>query len=416
MVMATELVKASQGRILGAASGFILPAVIADQGDKAAERFFTFFTDTIPNANTRAAYYRNVMRFFAWTHAKGLSLPTIKSYHVSGYLAELANEHATPTVKQHLASLRMLFDWLITGQVIDANPAAAVRAAKHVVKKGKTPVLKADEARELLDSIPLMIGPEPKDGEPDSRPPSLIGLRDRVLIAVMVFSFARIGAALGMKVEDYYTEGRRAWFRLHEKGGKRHEVPAHHNAEDYLDAYIAAAGIAGEGNPPLLLHRPAPPVHRPTDAPDRCLADDQTPCPGHRPAGGLCNHTFRVTGITAGVRIRSGRQRSDPQRPDRRARPGRGRRRRAGTNARGVLALPRGQTDLEVFVEKLLNRSDPERLNRSDPERLDPERLQVEHRVFPWCDCLIPGNSQRAPGRSSAISGGADPQRGGSSG
>jgi integrase/recombinase XerD len=65
MVMATELVKASQGRILGAASGFILPAVIADQGDKAAERFFTFFTDTIPNANTRAAYYRNVMRFFA---------------------------------------------------------------------------------------------------------------------------------------------------------------------------------------------------------------------------------------------------------------------------------------------------------------------------------------------------------------
>jgi len=99
------------------------------------------------------------------------------------------------------------------------------------VKKGKTPVLKADEARELLDSIPLKLGPEPKEGEEHNRPPSLIGLRDRALIAVMVFSFARIGAALDMKVEDYYTEGRRAWF-LHEKGGKRHEVPAHHNAED----------------------------------------------------------------------------------------------------------------------------------------------------------------------------------------
>ena len=274
------------GALTTGGSGFILPAVIADQGDKAAERFFTFFTDTIPNANTRAAYYRNTMRFFAWTHAKGLEPARdqeLSRLRLPGRAGD--RSHATPTVKQHLASLRMLFDWLITGQIIEANPAAAVRAAKHVVKKGKTPVLKADQARELLDSIPLKIGPEPKEGEPDNRPPSLIGLRDRALIAVMVFSFARITAALGMKVEDYYTEGRRAWFRLHEKGGKRHEVPAHHNAEDYLDAYIAAAGIADdEEDPPLPLHRPAPPAHRPPDAPHRRLADDQTPSPGHRPA------------------------------------------------------------------------------------------------------------------------------------
>ena len=136
--MPSEIVPSSSAGAVTTGSGFILPAVIADWGDKAAERLFTFFTDTIPNKNTRSAYHRNTMRFFAWTHAKGLSLPAIKSYHVSGYLgAELANEHATPTVKQHLASLRMLFDWLITGQVIDANPAAAVRATKHVVKKGK---------------------------------------------------------------------------------------------------------------------------------------------------------------------------------------------------------------------------------------------------------------------------------------
>src|SRR5208283_5097460 len=101
----------------------------------------------------------------------------------------------------------------------------------------------------------LKIGPEPKEGEEDNRPPSLIGLRDRALIAVMVFSFARIGAALGMKVEDYYTEGRRAWFRLHEKDGKRHEVPAHHNAETYLDAYIEAAGIADARESPLFRFR-----------------------------------------------------------------------------------------------------------------------------------------------------------------
>src|ERR1700677_381513 len=152
--MSTELTTVTPaGALATSGPSFVLPAVIADQGDKAAERFFTFFTDTIPNANTRTAYYRNTMRFFAWTHARGLSLHAIKSYHVSAYLAELTAEHATPTVKQHLASLRMLFDWLITGQVLEANPAAAVRAAKYVVKKGKTPVLNADEARQLLDSI-----------------------------------------------------------------------------------------------------------------------------------------------------------------------------------------------------------------------------------------------------------------------
>jgi integrase/recombinase XerD len=283
-----------------AGSGFLLPAVIADQGDKAAERFFTFFTDQIPNPNTRAAYYRNALRFFAWTHAKGLSLTTIKSYHVSAYLAELATNHATPTVKQHLATLRMLFDWLITGQVLDVNPAAAVRAAKHVVKKGKTPVLKADEARDLLDSIPLKIGPKPPEGDEDQRPPCLIGLRDRALIAVMVFSFARITAALGMKVEDYYTEGRRAWFRLHEKGGKRHEVPAHHNADAYLHDYLEVAGIAGEKKSPIFRsidrHRrlTARPMHR-IDA--WRMIKRRASAIGLPEA--ICNHTFRATGITA---------------------------------------------------------------------------------------------------------------------
>jgi integrase len=306
--MPDELALPSHAGTIARSRGFVLPAIIADQGDKAAERFFTFFTDQIPNPNTRAVYYRNALRFFAWTHAKGLCLTAIKSYHVSTYLADLTATRrkqppapaSTPTVKQHLATLRMLFDWLITGQVLDVNPAAAVRAAKHVVKKGKTPVLKADEARELLDSIPLKIGPEPKEGEDDTRPPSLIGLRDRALIAVMVFSFARIGAALGMKVEDYYTEGRRVWFRLHEKGVKRHEVPAHHNAEDYVDAYLAVAGIAGEKKTPLFRsidrHRrlTSRPMHR-IDA--WRMIKRRAKAIGLSEA--ICNHTFRATGITA---------------------------------------------------------------------------------------------------------------------
>ena len=304
--MSTELVKSSEQKALAAGiRAFTLPATIADHGDKAAERFFTFFTDTIPNPNTRAAYYRNAMRFFAWTGKKRLSLLDIKSYHVSGYLAQLTRTGtqqpaSTPTVKQHLAALRMLFDWLIVGQVLEVNPAAAVRAAKHVVRKGKTPVLTADEARTLLDSIPIKIGPEPPEGEEDKRPPSLIGLRDRALIGVMVYSFARVTAALGMKVEDYYTEGRRAWFRLHEKGGKRHEVPAHHNAEDYLDAYIEAAGIAGDKKSPLFrtIDRRRKLTGRPMHRNDALRMIKQRAKAIGLPEE-ICCHTFRATGITA---------------------------------------------------------------------------------------------------------------------
>ena len=107
----------------------------------------------------------------------------------------------------------MRFDWLIIGQVISTNPASAVRGPSHVVKRGKTPVLTRDETRQLLDAI-----------ETDS----IGGPRDRALIGVLVYSFARIGAAISLKIEDYYPQGKRWWLRLHEKGGKRHEVPASH--------------------------------------------------------------------------------------------------------------------------------------------------------------------------------------------
>src|SRR6202008_1744886 len=106
------------------------------------------------------------------------------------------------------------------------------------------PVLTAEEARELLDSIPI----ERNTGggsEQEQLEPSLVGVRHRALIAVMVYSFARINAVLEMKVGDYFVQGRHGWVRLHEKGGKEHEVPCHHNLTQLLDDYIEAAGIAG---------------------------------------------------------------------------------------------------------------------------------------------------------------------------
>jgi site-specific recombinase XerD len=107
---------------------------------------------------------------------------------------DLQGHFAPPTVKQHLAAIRMLFDWLVTGHVIDVNPAHAVRGPKYVVKKGKTPVLNAEEARALLDAIDIS---------------TLTGLRDRALIGVMVYTFARVNAGISMKVKDYFTQGRR---------------------------------------------------------------------------------------------------------------------------------------------------------------------------------------------------------------
>jgi site-specific recombinase XerD len=139
---------------------------------------------------------------------------------------------AAPSVKHQLAAIRMLFDWLVVGQVVPINPASAVRGPKHVVKKGKTPVLSVEEAHALLASI-------------DTTSP--VGLRDRALMGLMVYTFARVGAVIKMRVEDVYVQGRRTWVRLHEQRGKRHEMPCHHNLEHYLDAYIEAAGIGKYG-------------------------------------------------------------------------------------------------------------------------------------------------------------------------
>jgi site-specific recombinase XerC len=128
-----------------------------------------------------------------------------------------------PSVKQHLAAIRMLFDWLVTGQIVPHNPASSVRGPKHVVKKGKTPVLSAEDARKLLDSIPLtrrII----QDGQ-EHEVPDLVGLRDRAIIALMVLSFARVSAVVGMEIADYYHSGKRFWIRLHEKGGEVLELP-----------------------------------------------------------------------------------------------------------------------------------------------------------------------------------------------
>lgn len=263
-----------------------LPGIIVRAGHPAARRFVEFFTATIRNRNTRAAYAQAVGQFFRWCEKRGVELSDVSPIAIAAYIEDLMGKREAPTVKQHLAAIRMLFDWLVTGHVVPVNPAWSVRGPRHVVKKGKTPVLTAAEARQLLDSIDV------------STP---IGLRDRALIGLMCYSFARVSAAAGMDVEDYYQQGKRSWFRLHEKGGKFHEVPAHHNAESYLDEYIAVAAIASDRKGPLFRSAAGKAGFLSKERMSR--TDILRMVKRHALAAGIaseriCCHTFRATGIT----------------------------------------------------------------------------------------------------------------------
>lgn len=263
----------------------LVPAPLYAPTPKAAQRVLEFFTAQINNDHTRKAYLNATRRFADWCAAHGLhQLDQVQAFHVAAFVKDLQGQFSPPTVKQHLAAIRMLFDWLVTGHIIEVNPAHAVRGPKYVVKKGKTPVLRSDEARALLDAINTN---------------TLVGMRDRALIGTMVFTFARVNAVLEMRVKDYFIQGRRGWVRLHEKGGKEHEVPCHHTLERFLDDYIAAAGIGDDRDGPLFRS-----VGRKTGRSAAMWQQDVYRMIQRRAlAAGIAtkigNHTFRATGITA---------------------------------------------------------------------------------------------------------------------
>ena len=217
----------------------------------------------------------------------GRTIAEVQPLHVAAWIELQTKEHAAPTAKLRLAALRHLFDWLVTGQVVPVNPAASVRGPAHAVTEGKTPVLSPEEARQLLDSIEVT---------------TIAGLRDRALIGMMVYSFARVGAVLGMKVEDVYTQQRRLWVRLCEKGGKAHAMPCHHNLETYLTAYMEAASLAGDPKGPLF-RTIGRRKGRPLTRTQLQQAEAYQMITRRKNAAGIAtrlgNHSFRATGISA---------------------------------------------------------------------------------------------------------------------
>lgn len=275
-----------------------LPSLIRVCGNKAKVRFVTFFTDDIRNPNTREAYYRAAFQFFSWCDQHKLSFEQIESFHVSAYIEHLMLEKSKPTVKLHLAAIRKLYDWLVVGQILESNPAHAVRGPKHVVSAGLTPILDTEDMKKLLDSIDTS---------------SIVGLRDRALIAAMTSTFARVQAIVDLDIDDYYLSGKSWFLKLEEKNGKTIEMPVSEKLEEILDEYIDSAGGA-EGfpseTPKHTGKRPkCRPIFRTTRGRSRKLTGRRMSrqdawrmikrrarLAGVSPK--ICNHSFRGAGIT----------------------------------------------------------------------------------------------------------------------
>src|SRR6202140_2375577 len=165
----------------------------------------------IRNANTRAAYYRAIQQFLAWVERAGYQdLEDIEPITVAAYIETLQRQAAPPTVKQHMAAIRMLFSWLTEKGVLAMNPAREVKTERFSRTEGKTPAFVEGEVQTLLDAVETS---------------THTGLRDRALLGVLAYTFARIGAVVNLKVEDYYPSGKRFLLRFKEKGGKEKELP-----------------------------------------------------------------------------------------------------------------------------------------------------------------------------------------------
>jgi site-specific recombinase XerD len=269
------------------------PVAVANASPKAQYAFLQFFAAEIDNPRTRRAYLKGAEDFFAFIAPcpSGDRLEALTSLHVAAWMNDMEQRGlSVPTRKLRLSVLSMLFQALVREQVLAVNPAAAVKRPKHIVLRGKTPVLEGEEMLQLLNSI---------DTEP------LIGLRDRALIGAMAYSFARVGAVIALKVEDVFHQKRRLWLRLTEKGGKRLEIPCHHQFENYLVDWLERAGLKEMPAAPLFQSFTRGPgggermlSGRPlTQATIWEMVQRRARAAGIKTA--ICNHTFRATGITA---------------------------------------------------------------------------------------------------------------------
>jgi len=204
------------------------PAIIIATGGGAEFAWDEFFKGQLANAHTRKNYAHGVRHFLDWCDHPDRKIPLVRIApgHVGDYLTGM--ELATPTKKLRLAALRNFFDLLVMRHVVILNPAASVRAERYAVVEGKTPEISAKQARDLLKSVD---------------PSTLVGLRDRAIIAVLIYTAARVGTVAKLTLKSLKHDGTQYALRFSEKGGKSREIPVRHDLEQLLRDYIDAAGV-----------------------------------------------------------------------------------------------------------------------------------------------------------------------------
>lgn len=205
-----------------------LAEILKRAGKRAVFAADEFFYGRIRNTHTRAAYLHAVRLFLLWCEERGIELVRITPKDVGQYLDGLRKRTSVPTSKQHLAGLRHFFDGLVTRHAILLNPALSVRGERYAVLEGKTPEITVAHARKLLASID---------------PSHLVGLRDRAIVAILIYTASRAGAIATLHRGSFYHAGDQQMLHFDEKGGKSREIPVRHDLEKMIVEYINAAGI-----------------------------------------------------------------------------------------------------------------------------------------------------------------------------
>ncbi|TWU44927.1 Tyrosine recombinase XerC [Novipirellula aureliae] len=261
-----------------------MPALVAAGGAAAQFAWEEFIYGKIRNPHTRAAYAHAVSQFLRHCKSIDKELPTITPRDVGSYLDGLV--YAPATKKLHLSALRHFFDTLVTRHVVVLNAAASVRGERLQVVEGKTPEMSAQQARKLMTSIDV---------------DSIVGLRDRAIIGILIYTAARVGAIAKLQMQHYFDTGEQYCLRFAEKGGKSREIPVRHDLQQFITAYLTAGALAGTDKSSPLFRTAIRRTKRLTD--NSMTAGDMGRMLKRRLKNAglpsrLSPHSFRVTTIT----------------------------------------------------------------------------------------------------------------------
>lgn len=238
--MSNQIIRVETGQLTRPASLVPPPAIVTNAGPNARYAWDEFFGDQIDSDHTLKAYRHAVERFLAWCEDQGFELARIPPGNIGKYIHHLqttdGESASKATKKLHLAGIRRLFDVMVQRHAVVLNPAASVRGPQLKITKGKTPATDPANARKLLQSIDTS---------------HIVGLRDRAVLAIMMYTACRVGAVAKLRRKHFYTDGTQHYLHLDEKGGKDRHIPCRHDLQAFIEQYLQGAGTPPGDDAPL---------------------------------------------------------------------------------------------------------------------------------------------------------------------